>query len=69
MCIHSVDLTVGNDIGVCKRFFGWLLATKEVTAGMGVFCRPTLSEWAEQWVKALREEKGLRYSTLVRMHS
>ena len=57
-----VDLTVGNDVATCKRFLGWLLATKEVTAGLGVFCRAALSEWVEEWLRALRE-KRLRFST------
>eukprot|EP00966_Prymnesium_polylepis_P160493 3710607-Prymnesium_polylepis.1 len=30
------------------------------------FCRAMLSEWAEEWLKAL-SEKGLKFSTLVRM--
>ena len=49
-------------MATCKRFLGWLLATKEVTAGLGVFCRTALSEWVEEWLRALRE-KRLRFST------
>ena len=63
-----VDLTVGNDVACCKRFLGWLLATKQITAGLGVFCRGTLSEWAEEWLRALRD-RGLKYSSLANCNS
>ena len=58
-----VDITVGNDRATATRFFGWLFATHSITPGLGVFCRPTLSQWAEEWLRALRE-KGCRFSTL-----
>jgi hypothetical protein len=58
-----VDITVGNDKATVLRFFGWLAATHSITPGLGVFCRPTLSQWAEEWLRALRE-KGCRFSTL-----
>lgn len=57
-----VDMTVGNDISTCKRFLGWLLAEKEITAGLGVFCRAALGEWVEEYLRALRD-KGLKFST------
>ena len=58
-----VDITVGNDKATVLRFFGWLAATHSITPGLGVFCRHTLSQWAEEWLRALRE-KGCRFSTL-----
>ena len=58
-----VDITVGNDKATALRFFGWLAATHSITPGLGVFCRPTLSQWAEEWLRALRG-KGCRFSTL-----
>ena len=61
-----IDITVGGDKATTLRFLGWMLAEKQISAGLGVFCRATLSEWAEEWLKAL-SEKGLKYSTLVRM--
>ena len=48
---------------LARSFFGWLSATHSITPGLGVFCRPTLSQWAEEWLRALRE-KGCRFSTL-----
>ena len=51
----------------CRRttlaFLGWLNAEREITPGLGVFCRAPLSEWVEDWLKALRE-KGLKYSSM-----
>ena len=41
-----------------------MLATKEITPGLGVFCRAALSAWAEEWVKVLRDDRGLKASSL-----
>ena len=56
-------MTVGNDKRTTLAFLGWLNAEREITPGLGVFCRAALSEWVEDWLKALRE-KGLKYSSL-----
>ena len=45
------------------RFLGWLSAERQITPGLGVFCRAALSQWVEDYLKALAE-KGLKYSTL-----
>ena len=60
-----IDITVGGDKSTTLRFLGWLSAVKEITPGLGVFCRSSLSAWVEEWLKAL-EGRGLKYSTLVR---
>ena len=58
-----VDITVGNDRRTTLAFLGWLHAERSITAGLGVFCRAALSQWVEDWLKAL-SEKGLKYSSL-----
>ena len=55
--------TVGNDASTTLRFLGYLSAVKEITPGLGVFCRKQLSEWTQDWLNAL-SEKGLKFSTL-----
>ena len=55
--------TVGNDKATTLRFLGYLAAEKEITPGLGVFCRKELSEWVEDWLNALGA-KGLKFSTL-----
>lgn len=58
-----VDITVGSDKATTLRFLGWLAAEREITPGLGVFCRATLSQWAEDYAKALAD-KGLKYSSV-----
>ena len=58
-----VDITVGNDRASVLRFLGWLKVVKDISPGLGVFCRAALGEWVEEWLRALRE-KGCRFSTL-----
>jgi hypothetical protein len=58
-----VDLTVGGDKATTLRFLGWLLAVKEITPGLGVFCRAALSHWAEEYARGLAH-KGLKYSSI-----
>ena len=58
-----VDLTVGGDKATTLRFLGWLHATHDIVPGLGVFCRAALSQWAEEYAKALAE-KGLKYSSI-----
>lgn len=58
-----VDLTVGGDKATTLRFLGWLLAVKEITPGLGVFCRAAVSQWAEEYARALAD-KGLKYSSV-----
>jgi hypothetical protein len=58
-----VDTTASSDKATTLRFLGWLSAEREVTPGLGVFCRAALSQWVEDYLKALAE-KGLKYSTL-----
>ena len=55
----------GRTIGrrTTLAFLGWLSAEREITPGLGVFSRATLSQWVEDWLKALRE-KGLKFSSL-----
>jgi hypothetical protein len=58
-----VDITVGSDKATTLRFLGWLKATHDIVPGLGVFCRAALSQWAEQYAKALAD-KGLKYSSI-----
>ena len=58
-----MDLTVGSDKSTTLRFLGWLSAERQITPGLGVFCRATLSQWAEDYAKALAD-KGLKYSSI-----
>ena len=58
-----VDTTVGSDKATTMRFLGWLSAERQITLGLGVFCRAALSQWVEDYLRALAE-KGLKYSTL-----
>eukprot|EP00966_Prymnesium_polylepis_P213794 4951148-Prymnesium_polylepis.1 len=37
-----IDITVGGDKATTLRFLGWMLAEKQISAGLGVFCRATL---------------------------
>ena len=39
-------------------------AEREITPGLGVFSRAALSQWVEDWLRVLRDDKGLRFSTL-----
>ena len=58
-----VDITVGSDRATTLRFLGWLAAERQITPGLGVFCRAALSQWAEDYAKALAD-KGLKYSSV-----
>ena len=61
-----VDLTASNDVSKCTRFLGWLKAThSDVAIGLeSVMGHESVGEWVEAWVKMLREERGLKYSSL-----
>ena len=57
-----VTLTANNDTAVCCRFLGWLKATHDVPPALErIFCDARLGEWAEAWVKMLRDERGLKW--------
>ena len=58
-----VPVTVDNDRATCLRFLGWLSVERDITPGLGVFCRVDLGQWASDWIHAL-EEKQLKYSSL-----
>ena len=60
-----VDLTVGSDKATTLRFLGWLRATHDIVPGLGVFCRAALSQWAEEWARALGGEAWLRADELL----
>ena len=57
------DVTVGNDRSTVLRFLGYLSAEKEIAPGLGVFGKVDLSQWVEDWTRALRE-KNVKYSSL-----
>ena len=61
-----VSLTADNDVATCTRFLGWLKATQpDVSIGLeSAMGHEHLGEWAEAWVKFLREERSLKYSSL-----
>jgi hypothetical protein len=67
-----VTLTASNDTGICSRFLGWLKATHDVHPSLvNVYGDARLGEWAEGWIKMLRDERSLKYSTIanyVRRH-
>lgn len=52
-----VTLTADNDVATCTRFLGWLKATQpdEVIGLEPAMGHERLGEWAEAWVKFLRE--------------
>ena len=57
-----VDLTVGGDKATTLRFLGWLHATHDIMP-VSVSSTAALSQWAEEYAKALAE-KGLKYSSI-----
>ena len=60
-----VTLTACNDTGICSRFLGWLKGAHDVPPSLAaVFGDARLGEWAEGWVKMLRNERSLKWSTL-----
>jgi hypothetical protein len=62
-----VDLTAASDVSTSTRFLGWLVATQPDLPALrveAVFGHEKLGEWAESWVKMLREERELKYSSL-----
>jgi hypothetical protein len=60
-----VPLTASNDTGICSRFLGWLKVAHDVPPSIAtVFGDARLGEWAEGWVKLLRDERSLKWSTL-----
>ena len=60
-----VTLTAANDTGVCSRLLGWLKVAHDVPPSLAaVFGDARLGEWAEGWVKMLRDERSLKYSTI-----
>ena len=61
-----VTLTADNDVATCTRFLGWLKATQpDVVIGLDrTMGHERLGEWAEAWIKFLREERSLKYSSI-----
>ena len=58
-----VDITTDGDKATTLRFLAWLRATHDIVPGLGVFCRAALSQWTEEYAKALAD-KGLKYSSI-----
>ena len=61
-----VELTASSDVATCTRFLGWLHATQpDVPLGLeSTTGHEKLGEWAEAWVKMLREDRSLKYSSI-----
>ncbi len=48
-----------------QRFLGWLKREREVSPNLhGVFGTASLSEWVEQYLAFLRDERGCRFYTI-----
>jgi len=61
------DITVGNDRATVLRFLGWAAAERQLTPGLGVFCRPDVGQLAEEWMRALRLKRHDEMPSLVAM--
>ena len=59
-----VPVTCENDRATCLRFLGWLAAERGIAPGLGAFAQPETSQWVADWANALREQKGVKFSSL-----
>ena len=60
-----VECTASNDVQIFKRLLGWLKNAHGVVPGLASVCGSVqLGPWVEEYVKVLREERELKYSTI-----
>ena len=62
-----VEVTASSDVATTTRFLGWLRATQPDAPPLGlesVMGHARLGEWVEAWIKMLREERALKFSSI-----
>ena len=60
-----VECTATNDVQIFKRLLGWLKNAHGVAPGLASVCGSVqLGPWVEEYVKMLRDERQLKYSTI-----